>query len=102
MNTQHGLYKLGQVVVHTRYGYRGVIVAIDPECRAPEEWYQANVTQPKRSQPWYHVLVDGGHETYVAQSNLELDTEGGPINHPAISRFFQSFFEGKYYQQNLN
>lgn len=92
----------GTIVHHLRYGYRGVVVKADATCRADDAWYQKNRTQPVRDQPWYHVLVDGGQETYVAQSNLELDTEGTPVNHPMVSRIFPTLLEGKYYQQSLN
>ena len=95
-------FDVGTVVHHLRYDYRGVVVKIDAACEASKSWYEKNRTQPDRSQPWYHVLVDGGYETYVAQSNLEPDTEGSQINHPAISRVFPTFFKGKYYAQNLN
>ena len=95
-------FDVGSIVHHLRYDYRGVVVKTDAMCQASEEWYQKNRTKPDRDQPWYHVLVHGGNETYVAQSNLELDTDGAAINHPAVSRVFPSFFRGKYYRQNLN
>jgi heat shock protein HspQ len=95
-------FDVGTVVHHLRYHYRGVIVEVDENCRADDAWYENNRTQPDRDQPWYHVFVDGGHETYVAQSNLEADSEGLPINHPDVSRVFPSFFKGKYYKQSMN
>jgi len=68
------LYQVGQVVLHRRYGYRGVVVDFDMACRAPEDWYARNNTQPERAQPWYHVLVDGSDAaTYAAQSSLVHD-----------------------------
>ena len=97
MNTDKALYKPGQVMQHKRYGYRGVIVAVDPECLAPEEWYQANRTQPDRNQPWYHVLVSGSEQiTYPAQSSLIPDESCQPIDHPLIDHFFDHFEEGHY------
>lgn len=91
-------YDIGVVVIHKLYGYRGVIVAIDPSCMAGETWYQFNKTQPPREQPWYHVLVhdSGGLSTYVAQSNLEADASGQPIEHPRIGSYFTDFKEGSY------
>tara|TARA_R110002111_G_scaffold76902_2_gene121720 strand:+ start:114 stop:479 length:366 start_codon:yes stop_codon:yes gene_type:complete len=91
-------YDLGTVVVHQLYGYRGVVVAVDPRCMAGETWYQTNKTQPAREQPWYHVLVhdSGGLSTYVAQSNLTEDKSGQPINHPRIDCYFKDFKEGRY------
>ncbi|MFQ5845905.1 MAG: heat shock protein HspQ, partial [Planctomycetota bacterium] len=63
-------FEPGELVRHRRYGYRGVVAGLDPECRAGDEWYQGNLTQPDRRQPWYHVLVHGAqHTTYVAEEN---------------------------------
>ncbi len=41
-------FPIGQIVKHVRYGYRGVVVAIDSSCKAPREWYESNQTQPDR------------------------------------------------------
>jgi len=87
----------GQIVHHKRYNYRGVIFDVDEFCQADDKWYQANKTHPKRSQPWYHVLVDGQLKTtYVAEENLELDSSLDPIDHPMIEKFFTQFKDGKY------
>ena len=93
-------FQPGELVRHKRYGYRGVVVAADPECRADEAWYQANQTQPDRDQPWYHVLVHGsGSVTYPAESSLEKDPQPEPIEHPLIEMFFDGF-DGKAYRRN--
>ena len=91
-------YDLGLVVTHQNYGYRGVIVAVDPICMAGDTWYKTNKTQPDRDQPWYHVLVhdSGGLSTYVAQSNLEQDKSGQAINHPRLSYYFTKLENGRY------
>lgn len=91
-------YDLGLVVTHKLYGYRGVIVAVDPSCMAGDTWYKTNKTQPTREQPWYHVLVhdSGGLSTYVAQSNLEEDVSGLPVDHPRIQCYFTKFEDGRY------
>ena len=91
------LFRPGQVVRHKRYKYRGVVVSCDATCKADDNWYFANRTQPDREQPWYHVLVDGSHHvTYAAQVNLERDTSGERIEHPFVERFFSAFDEGQY------
>lgn len=96
-------FEIGQLVHHRRYGYRGVVFDRDAECRADEEWYFKNQTQPPRDQPWYHVLVHGAtHSTYVAESNLEPDATHERIDHPMIEDVFQSFIEGQYHVDNLN
>ena len=98
-------YDLGLVVTHRDYGYRGVIVAVDPVCMAGDTWYKTNKTQPNRDQPWYHVLVheSGGLSTYVAQSNLEEDVSGQAIDHPRIACYFTRFEDGRYgLKENLS
>lgn len=96
-------FDVGQVVHHKRYDYRGVIYARDGFCKAEWGWYYSNQTQPPRDQPWYHVLVDGSDQaTYVAESNLESDGLGEPVEHPLLGRTFQSFSGGRYSTENLN
>jgi len=96
-------FEIGQVIHHKRYHYRGVIFGRDQTCQGDEAWYQKNQTQPDRDQPWYHVMVDGAeHTTYVAQSNLEPDETGEPVNHPLLGQFFKSLHQGRYYAENLN
>ncbi len=90
-------YRPGQLVRHKRYGYRGVVVDFDMSCRADDDWYFRNRTQPDRDQPWYHVLVDGSTQiTYAAESSLEPDTSCDPVQHPLIRRFFEPYDEGGY------
>ena len=90
-------YSPGQIVRHKRYGYRGVIVAVDAHCTATPEWYMRNKSQPDREQPWYHVLVDGsGSCTYPAEENLLPDTSGRPVEHPLLPSFFSGFENGVY------
>lgn len=87
----------GQIVRHKRYGYRGVVAAVDSHCKAPPEWYMANNTQPARGQPWYHVFVDGSSScTYPAEENLAPDDELKEVRHPLVSKFFSDFKNGRY------
>lgn len=96
-NTSEAHFKPGQLIKHKRYGYRGIIVAADPTCQATESWYQSNLTQPDRDQPWYHVLVhDSDQSTYAAQTSLEADTSTEEINHPWLEEFFSDFVDGEY------
>ncbi len=92
-------YRPGDLITHRRYGYRGVVLAQDPSCLAPESWYRSNQTQPRRDQPWYHVLVhDSETTTYVAQENLVRDVSPVEIVHPWLSLYFHAFLpeEGRY------
>jgi heat shock protein HspQ len=90
-------FAVGQVVRHKRYGYRGVIVGYDPCCKAEDDWYYANPTQPTRDQPWYHVLVHGTpRTTYPAESSLVADTSEEPVVHPMLDYFFSGWENGRY------
>ena len=43
--------------------------------RSTDEWYEAVAkSRPPKNEPWYHVLVhQKGHQTYVAEQNLQPD-----------------------------
>jgi heat shock protein HspQ len=91
-------FDVGQVIHHKKFGYRGVIVDVDPEFRGTEEWYQVMArSQPPRDKPWYHVLVhDAGHRTYVAERHLEPDASGEQVNHPELGVYFDTFRGDRY------
>jgi heat shock protein HspQ len=90
-------FQPGHLVRHRRYGYRGVVVALDLECRADEDWYRSNRTQPDRDQPWYHVLVHGSTQTtYAAESSLMPDPSGEAVLHPLLGHFFDRLEDGFY------
>ncbi len=96
------LFAPGQLVRHLRYGYRGVVADFDMTCMAEETWYYANQTRPPRNQPWYHVLVDGSPTTtYAAQTSLEADDSGEPVEHPWIGTLFTSFADGRYERSDV-
>ena len=95
--TRETHFARGQIVRHRRYGYRGVIVEVDATCKADEAWYRANLTQPDRGQPWYHVLVDGSTATtYAAQTSLIADEGRVEVRHPLIALYFSGFEAGRY------
>ncbi|MFP6901013.1 MAG: heat shock protein HspQ [Opitutales bacterium] len=95
-------FELGELVKHRKYGYRGVVVDIDLQCQASEEWYKSNQTQPEKHQPWYHVLVDQAvHVTYAAQGNLLPDESAEPILHPMTGLFFSGFENGRYLRNEV-
>jgi len=96
-------WSIGVIIHHKKYDYRGVIFSFDPFCRADDQWYHGNRTQPAREQPWYHVLVDGSETTtYVAEENLELSAIRDPVRHPLLNSFFSSYSQGRYYSASLN
>ncbi|MEK9630197.1 MAG: heat shock protein HspQ [Nitrospinota bacterium] len=68
-------YCIGQLIHHKLFDYRGIILSVDPEFKSTDEWYDAVAkSRPPKDEPWYHVLVhQKGHQTYVAEQNLEPD-----------------------------
>jgi len=98
-------FKIGQLVHHKIFDYRGVVYDVDETFGLTEEWYRAVAKSiPPKDEPWYRVLVhDAGHETYVAERNLEPDTSAKAINHPRVDEVFDTFADGHYARtRNLN
>jgi len=97
--SQEAQFGIGQLINHQLFGYRGVIIDIDPIFSLSEEWYQQMAkSRPPKDLPWYHVLVhDGNYQTYVAQQNLEQDDSNDPIHHPDVDLYFDGFNDGQYH-----
>jgi len=89
---------IGDLVQHSKFGYRGVVVDVDPVFEGTEDWYDMMArSRPPKDRPWYHVLVDGAtHMTYVAERHLQADGAHTQIDHPALGRFFDCFVQGRY------
>ncbi len=98
MSSSEARFRLGQIVHHRKFGYRGVIIDVDPVFLGTEEWYELVArSRPPKDRPWYHVLPhQARHRTYVAERHLEPDPEGGQVDHPELGRFFKSFADGRY------
>lgn len=93
-----GSFHIGQIVVHRRFNYRGVIYDVDPRFMLSEEWYdRVALSRPPKDRPWYHVLVDNlDQTTYVAERNLESAQDRDPIRHRLIGIYFAPFNGGRY------
>ena len=91
-------FAVGELVHHKLFDYRGVVVDVDATFQLTDEWYQMVArSRPPKDKPWYHVLVHGAvHTTYVAEQNLEADSDDAPIMHPLIPRFFTRYENGHY------
>jgi len=68
-------YCIGQLIQHKLFDYRGIILGVDLEFKSTDEWYEVVAkSRPPKNEPWYHVLVhQKGHQTYVAEQNLQPD-----------------------------
>ena len=91
-NDNQAKFQTGDIITHIRYGYRGVIVHIDPTFQSDEAWYLSNQTKPRKDQPWCFILVDENQQvTYVAKENLKHDDSANPVVHPMLNLFFSGY-----------
>ena len=94
-------FRIGQVVRHRHFPFRGVVFDVDPEFNNTEEWYEAipKDIRPRKDQPFYHLLAENEKSSYVAyvsEQNLLPDTSGVPVEHPAIADLFDGLHEDTY------
>ena len=82
---QKARFRLGQIVYHSKFGYRGVIVDADPYFQGTDEWYKSVAkSRLDKNKPWYHILVHG-------QGNLLRDASTDPVDHPFVDIFFNEY-----------
>ena len=98
-------FKIGQVVRHRLFPFRGVIFDIDPEFNNTEEWYQSIPAEvrPRKDQPFYHLLAENAESEYIAyvsEQNLLPDNSGEPIRHPQVAEIFEQDEKGAYRPRN--
>src|ERR1700730_18179198 len=64
--TRIARFKLGQVLRHRVFPFRGVIFDIDPEFSNTEEWYQSIPAEvrPRKDQPFYHLFAEHAEGEY--------------------------------------
>lgn len=94
-------FRIGEVVCHRLFPFRGVIFDVDPEFSNTEEWYQAipEHIRPRKDQPFYHLLAENAESEYIAyvsEQNLLPDTSGEPMRHPQIGELFRKTADGRY------
>lgn len=98
---KRALFKIGQVVKHRIFDFRGVIFDIDPVFNNTEEWWLSipEDVRPKKDQPFYHLLAENDETEYIAyvsEQNLLIDDTGLPVRHPQIPEVFGEFRDGVY------
>jgi len=98
MDEAHPRFTIGEVVAHRLFGYRGVVVDVDPDFQLSDEWYeQVARSRPPRDAPWYHVVAeDSPALRYVAERNLEAAPSAVPVRNPALDELFDGFVDGRY------
>lgn len=101
MESKTAKFRIGQVVRHRIYPFRGVVFDVDPEYSNTEEWWNAipEDVRPRKDQPFYHLLAENDETEYVAyvsEQNLVPDNSGRPVRHPQVQDIFDRLEEGVY------
>ena len=94
-------FRLGQVVRHRLFAFRGVIFDVDPTFSNSEEWWLSipEHIRPRKDQPFYHLLAENDETEYVAyvsEQNLLPDPSGEPVRHPQVEELFGRLSNGTY------
>lgn len=94
-------FKIGDVVKHRVFPFRGVVFDVDPVFDNTEEWLASipEDVRPHKDQPFYHLLAENAETTYVAyvsEQNLLADDSGEPCRHPLLREMFSSPKRGTY------
>ncbi|MEE9321549.1 MAG: heat shock protein HspQ [Granulosicoccus sp.] len=99
-------FRIGQVVRHRVFPFRGLIYDVDPVFDNTNEWYEAipKSMRPAKDQPFYHLYAqnnDAVYEAYVSEQNLLIDDSGDMLRHPNIAIEFIQDAEGAWRVRNL-
>jgi heat shock protein HspQ len=98
-------YRIGQVVRHRIFPFRGVIFDVDPEFGNTEEWYQSipEDIRPRKDQPFYHLFAENQETEYIAyvsEQNLLADDSKEPVRHPQVAEVFERLSDGSYAERS--
>ncbi len=98
-------FKLGEVVKHRVFPFRGVVFDIDPVFNNTDEWLLSipEEVRPHKDQQFYHLFAENTENAYIAyvsEQNLLPDTSGEPVRHPQIAEVFEKDKDGSYRPRN--
>jgi len=101
MEARIAKFRIGQVVKHRIFPFRGVIFDVDPVFANTEEWWRSipEEIRPRKDQPFYHLLAENeanAYVAYVSEQNLLPDETGEPVGHPQAAVLFETFEQGQY------
>ncbi|XP_029452874.1 F-box only protein 21-like isoform X2 [Rhinatrema bivittatum] len=99
-------FSVGQVIVHRRLGYSGVIIGWDATARAPEEWLREKYPSEKqdvRDTPHYRILINranrfGQSSSYIPEDEITI-IMGLQVIHPDLKIYFSKYDGAKYIMQ---
>jgi heat shock protein HspQ len=101
MKSRIARFRIGQVVRHRHFPFRGVVFDIDPEFNNTDEWWRSipESVRPSKDQPFYHLLAENAETEYIAyvsEQNLIADDSGEPLRHPELPERFDQDDDGGY------
>ena len=101
MGIRTAKFRIGEIVRHRIFPFRGVVFDVDPEYDNTEEWWLSipEDIRPSKDQPYYHLLAENADTTYIAyvsEQNLLVDDSGTPVSHPEVDEFFSGIEDGVY------
>ncbi|NXR60481.1 FBX21 protein, partial [Rhadina sibilatrix] len=99
-------FRVGQVIIHRRFGYSGVIVGWDVKANTPEEQLQPRyspVKQDLKDTPHYRILINkangsGKSTAYVPEEEITV-IMGLEVYHPDMETYFSGYDGSKYIMQ---
>lgn len=90
-------FRIGQVVIHHKQQYSGVIIDVDPSFQP--RGVDAPIVLKKNiaaEHPWYRILVNNTNQiTYVKEPLLQADPRTYPIDHPELLDYLREE-DGQY------
>lgn len=100
-------FRIGEIVRHRVYPFRGLIFDVDPTFNNTDEWYEAipEAVRPVKDQPFYHLYAENDetvYEAYVSEQNLLIDESRIPLRHPRIGQEFERASNGLYLARNIS
>ncbi|XP_031551876.1 F-box only protein 21-like [Actinia tenebrosa] len=96
-------FRVGQVIRHKKWNYRGVIIGWDEKLNAPDYWRASNHPADKphwQTMPNYAILVDirdraEPQVTYIPEENIEI-ISNTKIIHDEVDDYFLEFDGAQY------
>ncbi|NXG86194.1 FBX21 protein, partial [Stercorarius parasiticus] len=100
-------FSVGQVIVHKRFGYSGVIVGWDVKAKAPEEWLRHKYPPAKqdlKDTPHYRILINkangfGKSTAYIPEEEITIIMGLEVVHHPDMKAYFSGYDGSKYIMQ---
>ncbi|NXK92847.1 FBX21 protein, partial [Formicarius rufipectus] len=104
---EHVQFRVGQVVIHKRFGYSGVIVGWDAKANTPEAWLLPKYPPRKqdlKDTPHYRILINkangfGKPTAYVPEEEITIIMGLEVVHHPDMEAYFSGYDGTKYIMQ---